>query len=243
MSFTKDPPEIPIEDYPAHHQLGMTTLEREETVREMGFETVKAYLDYLKAYRARNHVIENDFVIFMIEDLYSIKKEELQTMPMEKCTSIGHGIFSYIPPKQKLRDYFSRFEAATSGVDPTHKHYEITLTTSPGVSEEELTKRIEKIAASKCVNPIFFEYAIEHPESNIHAHCYVSTDNYIKARDILRMNKGDRCTISKVKNITAFRRYISKECSPIVLVSPDEKSGENVVSMSPPRRGSADEET
>lgn len=99
-------------------------------------------------------------------------------------------------------------------------HYSITLTTVEGDTVEDLEARVAKLCKSKLLSPKFFEYSIEHEDTNVHAHVYLHTGRYVKARDVLRINSGRRIDIKKLKGIDVckWRQYISKEVVPTILI-------------------------
>lgn len=113
---------------------------------------------------------------------------------------------------------------------PSVRKYAITLTTKPapkGVSKSHLADRsanfsklIYSICKSKLVAPLTFSYSLEHPDTNLHAHIYLETQQYIKARDILRMNQGNRVDVKLLKGLEVpkWLNYIAKDVKPIKLV-------------------------
>ena len=97
-------------------------------------------------------------------------------------------------------------------------HYALTLTmTTP--DQEVLQARLHKIKTSKLISPVIFEYCIEHPDDNVHAHVYLKTDRYIYARDILRMNDKDRVDVKKLKglDIAKWQNYMRKDTEVVSL--------------------------
>lgn len=219
MNYTADPPVIPLSDYPSFYQLGDGPLASNTRAIEMGFTGTIDYLGYLEKYRRREQIINDPFSEFLIKELFDVSHDELVALPMDRVNGLGHSLFAHIPRGKTLKYYTEKYQANLAGYDDKYHYYEITLTTTPGTSEDQLVDRIIKISKSKAVGALFFEYAIEHPDTNLHAHCFVITTKHIRGRDILRMNKGDRNTVTLVKNITAFRKYISKETTPIIIVN------------------------
>lgn len=97
--------------------------------------------------------------------------------------------------------------------------YALTLTTTDGDTKEQLEYRIKKIHKSALVSPFEFKYSIEHEESNLHAHIYLTTNKYIKARDILRMNSSRRVDVKQLKGMQRAKwlNYIAKEAEVVSL--------------------------
>lgn len=136
-----------------------------------------------------------------------------------------------VPARESLETYAAiSFYNKMLAKPPSLRKYAITLTTEPLPKkpskkylqdrQEALTKVVYTVSTSKLVDPSRFDYSFEHPDTNLHCHIYLETSKYIKARDILRMNKGNRVDVKLLKGVEAAKwlNYIAKETQPKSLV-------------------------
>lgn len=125
----------------------------------------------------------------------------------------------YLPERLSQRVY-RQYRSVSFGEAADGRSYAITLTTYDGETADDIRARIDKLVASRLISSKYLEYAIEHDDSNVHAHVYLTTDKFVKARDVLRMNDNRRVDVKLLKgiDIVKWRKYICKDGTPIVLV-------------------------
>lgn len=139
----------------------------------------------------RDLVVEGWKAIGFVEDDYDATDEAIFWLL--------HGQFcKWRPPKQA----------------DSVKHYAITLTTSGKRDVSHLKDTLKKILTSKSIAPEHFEWCIEDTKAGMpHIHAYIKTNNYVRARDVLRFNSGDRVDVKIIKGlaIPKWTNYIAKE--------------------------------
>lgn len=93
-------------------------------------------------------------------------------------------------------------------------HYEITLTTTR--DKEQLENVVKKILKRRSLGIIAYKYCVEYTKEGMpHIHMYVVSSKYIRAAIILKMNKGDRVEVSKVRSKEGYNKYVMKESDEI----------------------------
>lgn len=111
-----------------------------------------------------------------------------------------------------LMGRFMKWKPKFSNPD-SMRHYAITLTVRDR-TEEELMKTVRRLLSSKSIAPNYFEWCLEDTKAGLpHAHLYIKTPNYIRARDVLRFNDNERVDVKILKGlaINKWLNYIAKE--------------------------------